>query len=128
MFDYLKINKNMLPISEEEKGLIGNPEWQTKSFDCLFHEIEITDDGRLRELKFDLVQSDTETESFSGLTSLVKTNQRWEYIGGDMEKFVVIFYDDTPNGWYEFNAYFYKGRLVEITGGKETPENKLPHA
>ena len=49
MFDYLFIDTKMLPVSDEEKILIGNePGWQTKDFDNILTEIYITNDGELK--------------------------------------------------------------------------------
>ncbi len=49
MFDDVKISIEKLPISDEEKKMLGeNPGWQTKDFDSSLDIIEITDDGELK--------------------------------------------------------------------------------
>lgn len=93
MFDNIFIKSAMLPVSDEEMKVIGdNPGWQTKDFDCILRDIEITDTGRLIDRSYPTV--------------LIT------YTGS------INFYCDIGNDWYEFDAKFKKGKLKRIIGGK----------
>jgi hypothetical protein len=117
MYDNLKISTNKLPLSDSEKKSIGeNADWQTKDFECILSTAELTDDNKLRflTLKYDW---DENAESALGkLTgkkgALVTKDEQWielnEYHG------YVNFYTSVNNIWYEFNAKFTDGLLVNI--------------
>lgn len=47
MFDYLKIDLDLLPESNDIKHLLKENEFQTKSYECLMYEIEIKSNGNL---------------------------------------------------------------------------------
>jgi hypothetical protein len=96
MFDYLFIDTNMLPISDEEKIIIGNePGWQTKDFYNTLTEIYITNDG---ELKNDQLKIITHND--------------------------VRFYSHINLQRYEFNATFTDGKLIQIKRtNTQTPNN-----
>lgn len=120
MYDYLFIDTNKLPISEQEKEELGSePGWQTKDFDNLLTEVYITDEGELKINRWEYKNVPLEERPFpdgEGLLSLVgslqRINERLEtvpltgpvrfYTGGGMEK------------WYEFVAFFVKGFLLQI--------------
>ena len=119
MFDNLIINTDKLPVSDEEKKLIGkNPNWQTKDFDCDLTEIYITDEGELKINRWNYEEVPKEErphpdgEGLWGLMgSLRRVNERLEttpYHG------YVNFYSTVNNIWYEFNAKFTDGQLVNI--------------
>jgi hypothetical protein len=123
MFDDLIINTDMLPVSDEEKKLIGNnPNWQTKDFDCDLTEIYITDEGDLKINRWDCEEVPKEErpypdgEGLSGLIgSLRRVNERLETIPYHG---YVYFYSTIGNDWYEFVAKFTNGKLECINGGK----------
>ncbi len=105
MFDYLKINTNLLPLSESEKKAIGdNVIWQTKDLDKALSTAEITDDGKLRYLEIEYVKDDT---------SFLK-GREMGWIEIEMHGFV-NFYGKVNDTFYEFEAKFTDGNLVGIT-------------
>jgi len=129
MYDTLKIKTEMLPITDEEKHLLGeNPDWQTKDFDCDLTEIYITDKGELKINRWDYEEVPKEERPYpdgEGLLGLMgglrRVNKRLETI---QHHGYVNFYSSIGNDWYEFFAKFRDGKLVSIEGGKEV---KLKH-
>ena len=123
MFDNLIISTDKLPVSDEEKKRIGeNPGWQTKDFDCQLTEIYITDDGELKENKwnYEMVPKEErphpDDEGILGMMGSIKrVNERLEVI--PMHGYV-NFYSNIGEDWYEFNAKFTDGKLESIEGGK----------
>ena len=119
MFDYLFIDKNMLPISDEEKIIIGDePGWQTKDFDNVMTEIYITNDGELKINQWEYEDVPKEDRPFpdddgiKGLFGSVRrSNENLETIP---HHGYVNFYSSINREWYEFNAKFTDGKLVEI--------------
>ena len=119
MFDYLFIDTKMLPVSDEEKIIIGDePGWQTKDFENVMTEIYITNDG---ELKINQWECETvpkeerpypDDDGIAGLVgSLRRGNIKLETIP---HHGYVNFYTSISKKWYEFNAKFTDGKLVEI--------------
>lgn len=99
MFDYVKINKDKLPIDDEcRKKLKYTTSFQTKDFDCLLETIEIMDDGRL---KIDKPYGNLDLSSFDG-------------------EFTFYTYTEAHD-WIQFFAYFEKGQLIKIEKVKEWP-------
>jgi hypothetical protein len=119
MFDYLFIDTNMLPISDEEKIIIGDePGWQTKDFENIMTEIYITNDGELKinQWEYEVVPKEerphSDDDGLSGLVgSLRRSNENLETIP---HHGYVNFYTSISKKWYEFNAKFTDGKLVEI--------------
>lgn len=119
MFDYLFIDTNMLPISDEEKIIIGDePGWQTKDFDNVMTEIYITNDGELKinQWEYEDVPKEErphpDDDGIKGLFGSVRrSNESLETIP---HHGYVIFYSSINREWYEFNAKFTDGKLVEI--------------
>lgn len=119
MFDVVVINKNMLPLSDEEKNNIpDNPEWQTKSFENELTEIYITDDGELKVNRFEYETVPKEerpypnAEGFLGLAgSLKRVNERLEKIEFHG---IFNFYSYIGEEFYKFNAKFTDGKLESI--------------
>jgi hypothetical protein len=119
MFDYLFIDTNMLPISDEEKIIIGDePGWQTKDFDNVMTEIYITNDGELKinQWEYEVVPKEErphpDDDGIAGMVgSLRRSNESLETIP---HHGYVRFYDSINREWYEFNAKFTDGKLVEI--------------
>ena len=119
MFDCLFIDTKMLPVSDEEKIIIGdNPGWQTKDFENVMTRIYITNDGELKisRWEYEVVpkeerphQNDDGVLGLAG--SLKRTNVRLETIP---HHGYVNFYYFIANKWYEFNAKFTDGKLIEI--------------
>jgi hypothetical protein len=125
MYDYLFINTDKLPVSDEEKKIIGdNPGWQTKCLDCELTEVYITDDNELKVNKYELQPTPLEERPFpngEGLKGLIgslkRVNERLENIPYNG---TINFYTNIQKEyWYEFNAKFIDGKLVEIVGGKQ---------
>lgn len=124
MFDNLIINTNKLPVTDEEKKLIGkNPNWQTKDFDCILTEIYITDDGELKINKWNYEKVPKEERPypdgkgiFELMGSLRRVNERLEIINHNGH---INFYSIIGDDYYEFFAEFTNGKLVSINGGKQ---------
>ena len=127
MFDNIFINTNKLPVSDEEKTIIGdNTEWQTKDFDSVLTEIYITDDDELKINRWEYETVPIEErpypdgEGFLGMFGcLRRVNERLETIPYHG---IITFYgrpDKEKKEWYEFYAKFTDGKLVSIDGGKE---------
>ena len=123
MFDYLFIDTKMLPVSDEEKIAIGDePGWQTKDFDNTLTEVYITDNGELKisRWEYDVVPVEERPhpneEGFLGFAgSLRRSNIRLETMP---HHGYVNFYSHIGSEWYEFNAKFTDGKLVEIKKSK----------
>jgi hypothetical protein len=119
MFDYLFIDKNMLPISDEEKIIIGDePGWQTKDFDNVMTEIYITNDGELKinRWEYEVVPKEErpypDDDGIKGMAgSLRRSNEKLEVIP---HHGYVRFYSSINREWHEFNAKFTDGKLIEI--------------
>ncbi len=119
MFDYLFIDTNMLPISDEEKIIIGDePGWQTKDFDNVMTEIYITNDGELKinQWEYETVPKEErphpDDDGIAGLVgSLRRSNERFKTIPYHG---YVKFYSSINREWYEFSAKFTDGKLIEI--------------
>jgi hypothetical protein len=124
MYDTIKINKNILPLSDEEKNKIpDNVEWQTKSFDNELTEIYITDDGKLKINRFEYEvvpkeeRPNPNAEGLLGLAgSLRRINERIEtldYHG------ICEFYTYFEEQYYTFKAKFTDGKLQNIERVKD---------
>lgn len=124
MFDNVIISPKLLPVSDEEKKKIGeNPVWQTKSLDNEFAEIIITDDGYLRKIDVRLIYVPKKDRPYgheNGWRSLIGCIREQDrklinlpYTG------ILNFYSDIGKERYEFIAIFEKGKLKEITKGKQ---------
>lgn len=117
MFDNLHINTDKLPVSDEEKKLIGkNPNWQTKDFDCMLTDIYITDEGELTIRKFTYGWDETQKNGFGTMGVLTEENVRTEV---KPHHGYVNFYSNIGKDWYEFFAKFTNGKLECIEGGRE---------
>lgn len=117
MFDNLHINTEKLPVSDEEKKLIGkNIIWQTKDFDCTLTDIHITDDNELTIRRFEHGWDETQKNGFGTMGVLIEQNVRTEIIPYNG---FVNFYTNIESDWYEFFAKFTNGKLESIEGGKE---------
>jgi len=119
MFDYLIIDTSMLPISDEEKIILGDkPGWQTKDFDNVMTEIYITNDGELKinQWEYEVVPKEErphpDGDGIAGLAgSLRRSNEELETIPYHG---YVNFYNSINREWYEFRAKFTDGKLIEI--------------
>jgi len=116
MYDNLKISAKKLPLSKEEQTTLGdNHDWQTKDFDCTLSDFEITDDGKLRFLNIRYEWDENAKSAMFEFTgkygSLVVKDKKWEYI--EYHGYV-NFYRSINDVWYEFNAKFTDGKLVNI--------------
>jgi hypothetical protein len=117
VYDKLKISTSKLPLTDSEKLSIGeNPNWQTKDFECIMSTAEITDDGKLKFLNFSHEWDENIKSVMFELTGkgggLGPKGEQWielnDYHGN------VNFYNYVNNIWYEFNAKFTDGQLVNI--------------
>lgn len=117
MFDNLKISTNKLPLTDSEKLSIGeNPDWQTKDFECIMSTAEITEDGELKFLNFRYEWDENIKSEMFFLTGkmggLVTKDEQWielnNYHG------YINFYSTVNSIWYEFNAKFTDGQLLNI--------------
>ena len=114
MYDSLVINKNMLPLSGEDKDKItGDVVWQTKDLVRQLAEARITDDGELWIKESDFMWDDDEDqdgESDPAADSAKKKRvaERIEHHG------FVRFYSDIQDEWFEFKAKFTDGKMVGI--------------
>jgi hypothetical protein len=139
MFDSLTVKKK-LPLTKELKAL--NVDWenevfQTKDLENALDHYEITKAGKLRHLwqerewkedddaflkgYFDVVKEEWRDVKHHGTinfyTSYTDNNDyHWDYINDDPEQ---ITWDDIEliqghDWWFEFEAYFTKGKLDEI--------------
>lgn len=118
MFDTLKINTEMLPITDDEKLSLGeNPGWQTKDFDNILSIAEITEDGKLRYKKFTYEWDENAESGMTELTglngALIEDNVHWVDLP-DYHGFVNFYTHDKNDKWWEFDAKFTDGNLVEI--------------
>lgn len=117
MYDNLKINRQMLPISDDvRKRIKSDDQWQTKDFECILSMAEIRDDGTLwfryaRNVWDENVK--TGIYDITGkLGGLVEVDVKWiqleDYFG------YIYFYDTIDNEWYEFRAKFNDGKLLSV--------------
>lgn len=119
MFDYVHININNLPISEEEKKQLGkNPGFQTKYFDCILTSIRITDSGELEIDRFEYGWDEEATNGFGTKGGLTRENERAEKI--PFHGCFNFYTYNRRDEWVEFAAKFTNGRLVEIVHVKDT--------
>lgn len=114
MFDYLKISIDKLPITEEEKKLLGkDPGFQTKEFDCIMAEVRITDDGQLEIDRFNYGWDENATNGFGTKGALTHENNRTEKI--PFHGVFSFYTHNRQDEWVEFVAKFTDGKLEEIT-------------
>jgi hypothetical protein len=117
MYDYLHISTDSLPVTDEEKKLIGdNPGWQTKDLDCTLTEAKITETGELQIRRFTTRWDNTKKNALGFNGILVEENTRIETV--PIHGFI-SFYSDIGETWYEFRAKFTDGKMVELIGGKQ---------
>lgn len=117
MYDNLKINSEMLPISADFRNKIeSNDQWQTKDFECILSMAEIKDDGTLW---FRYARNVWDENIKSGLYDItgeiggvVEVDVKWvqleDYFG------YIYFYTIIEKEWYEFRAKFDDGKLISI--------------
>jgi hypothetical protein len=93
-------------------------DWQTKDFDCDMTEIYITNEGELKinRWNYEAVPKKERPypndEDLPGLAgSLRRVNEQLEPISYHG---YVNFYSGVGDEWFEFNAKFENGKLVEI--------------
>ena len=109
MFDELTC-RYPLPIENAAERV-----FQTKDLECFMDHYEIRADGTLWHEDYDIEdRSDPTREGIEGLRGLMtRVNKRWELV----EDFTgeVRFYNELPEGWCEFSAYFVRGALQHLT-------------
>ncbi|WP_031529558.1 hypothetical protein [Dyadobacter crusticola] len=106
MFDTLLFDINLLPVSDEEKQLLLNEEFQTKSLDNLLRTYRITEKGNLL---YGVYSSDF-------LDDYAPACQYEKWIEVPEVHGYISFYTSLTdsNRWYEFVAKFTNGKLVEV--------------
>ena len=113
MFDYLKINVDKLPITQEEKERYAHEfQFQTKDFDCYLNLYEITNDGNIIYRKY-TDEYLGETKELFAYTGIPNDNNGEWVILKDYHGFV-SFYDSVDNIWFQFEAKFTDGKLQDI--------------
>lgn len=114
MYDYLKINTNKLPLTEKERAKYGNRfNFQTKDWDCKLAVLEVTDEGELVYHNFDYGWDNSQINALGTNGVLTEENKRVEKI--PYHGFLNFYdYIDETDKWFEFNAKFTDGKLVEI--------------
>ncbi len=119
MFDYLYIDKKMLPISKKDKKALGTkPDFQTKDFDLMLSTIIITKDGFLIQRKFEYGWDSTKKNAFGSMGVLTNENKRdvvLNEFSGSVNFYTTIDSYPPDEDWFEFNAIFKDGKLKEIT-------------
>ncbi len=114
MFDYLKIDIGKLPITDEEKKLLGdNPKWQTKDFECTLNLVEITDDNKLRYRVFNKEYLDSTTELFANIGVPSDKHGDWHY--ENYHGFIYFYtFGISDKDWFEYEAKFTDGIMTQI--------------
>jgi len=147
LFDSLTVKKK-LPLTKELKAL--NIDWenevfQTKDLENLLDTYEITKSGKLRHLwqerewkkddeaflggYLDVIKEEWRDVDFHGTINFYTSHTdndiyHWDWISDDPEQMT---WDDIEliqgyDWWFEFEAYFTKGKLVEIKLIKATKD------
>lgn len=102
LYDTVYISSYKLPVRDDEIKMFGNnPNWQTKSLDCMLSYVFITDDDFIQICNDDFLE----------FTEYVQIN-KLDYTG------VLNFYGSFDTKWYEFYAKFINGKMINITGGR----------
>ena len=147
MFDTIYVKKK-LPLTKELKALDVNWEeldFQTKDLENALDHYEITKAGKLRHLWQEREWKDDDSAFFKGYFDVVKEEWRDVDFHGtinfytthtDNDKYNWDFMDDDPeqmtwddieliqgyDWWFEFEAYFTKGKLDDIKVIKVTKD------
>lgn len=124
MYDDLYINTDKLPVTDEEKKIIGkNLNWQTKDFDCELTEIYITDEGELKVNRWNYEVVPKEERPHPDGVGLLEFNGWLRRVNERLEVIqyhgYVNFYSYIGNDLYEFFAKFTNGKLECIKGGRK---------
>ena len=124
MFDSVFINIDKLPIPDSQKKLFGKKhDFQTKDLENCLTEVYITDDNLLMISKWEYETVPPEERPYPDPTSKMhfcgsmrRKNERLEHLNynGILNFYTSVDYDKK---WYEFNAEFVNGVMVDIKGG-----------
>lgn len=101
MYDYVRVNIDKLPITAEDAKIFGfgdTFDFQSKGWECRLGILIITDEGTL---------------IYEYYESLFEDEERTKKILTDYHGYL-NFYDYVNTQWFEFNAKFTDGKLVEI--------------
>jgi hypothetical protein len=101
MFDTILVSTDLLPVSDKERAALSDAWFQTKAFNRLLESIEIKD-GRLMQVLSDDVRLDLNYEGKFNFYTLADDS---DFDNGPVDKW----------HWYEFEAHFSNGNLVNIT-------------
>jgi len=120
MFDYVTV---------DQKFGLPDIEYQSKDFDCDMTTVRITAEGVLEVERYEtetVPKAERPHPDAEGLLGRMgmwrRVNRRWERI--PLHGMFNFYGNSGPNfegDWYEYDAKFTDGTLVEITGGKEVP-------
>jgi len=129
MYDTIKINKDLLPISDYEKTLVTEDiDWQTKDFNSCLTEIYINDDGTLDEVEFEYEEVPIEERPYPNADGFMKmagsmrrTNERKVRL---YHHGMINFYSHIDDEWFEFRAKFTDGIMVDINRINSTEQIK----
>ncbi|HOY33239.1 MAG TPA: hypothetical protein PKW80_15270 [Bacteroidales bacterium] len=121
-FNNIFINKNMLPLSDAEKELIPDDKrWQTDDdLPCAFRYIYITDEGEFLQEVYDgepIPANELPKKSVKRKKPLMhQANKHLAPINHCCGP--VNFFGDVNGQWYDFDAYFTRGKLQKISHNK----------
>lgn len=110
MFDNVYVSNDLLPITDEERKLIGEDHtFQTKDLDRMLFDVTITKEKGAEIAVFDrdLVE---DKNAILGYVFKMKNKRNVSLKDLDSLNFYTMI-DDT---WIEFNAFFDKGKLKNI--------------
>lgn len=114
MCDFIHINKNLLPLLDEEKNALSETmEWQTESLSNLFVDYYIKGDGVFTK-SFDLKEESKRLKKTNRIlysTDFEKLNERYENVNFHG---LIHFYSQAEGVDYEFTAKFTDGVLIQI--------------
>lgn len=114
MFDYLIINAEKLPVSSEEKAILKNRVFQTKSLNKGLLSYVITNED---ELIIQYIKGEESVPYWRGVSGHDSefVSDRDDFLSVK-EPFhgLLVFYTNIDNTWFEFEAKFTDGKMVAI--------------
>lgn len=116
MFDEIKVNLDLLPLNDDERNILANDIFQTKSLHRCMDEYEISKEGklllhsyRIESTPYEPDNSKDWTVTFGKLKRIFERTSIVDYHG------IINFYGvGKDDKIYEFNAKFTDGNLVTI--------------
>jgi len=119
MYDYVIIDKELLPLTKEEKDKIPQDiQWQSKSFDCIMTEVYFTKELTLQINRFEYETVPKEERPYPDAKGLLEFYGSMRRVNEHLEDLpfhgYVEFYAQIEEEWFEFKAKFTDDKLVEI--------------